>query len=56
MTEPETYDYIVVGGGAGGCVVAARLAEAGKQVIVIEAGDDPLEPQIPQESRATGAG
>ena len=50
MTEPETYDYIVVGGGAGGCVVAARLAEAGKQVIVIEAGDDPLEPQIPQES------
>ena len=50
MTEPETYDYIVVGGGAGGCVVAARLAEAGKQVIVIEAGDDPLKSQIPQES------
>jgi len=40
----EAYDYIVIGSGAGGAVVAARLAEEGKQVLVIEAGGDPLAP------------
>ena len=34
-------DYIVVGSGAGGGTVAARLAEAGYHVILIEAGGDP---------------
>ena len=38
------YDYIVVGAGAGGAVVAARLAEGGASVLVIEAGGDPLAP------------
>jgi len=36
------YDYIVVGSGAAGGTVAARLAEAGMRVLVIEAGPDPL--------------
>jgi choline dehydrogenase-like flavoprotein len=33
-------DYIVVGAGSASCVVAARLAQAGNSVIVIEAGPD----------------
>jgi choline dehydrogenase len=36
----QGYEYIVVGSGAGGGPVAARLAEAGHQVLLLEAGDD----------------
>ena len=33
-------DVVVVGGGSSGCVVGARLAEAGASVVLLEAGPD----------------
>lgn len=41
-TKPQgDYEYVVVGSGAGGGTVAARLAEWGHRVLLLEAGGDP---------------
>ena len=53
-THPPDCEYLVVGSGAGGGTVAARLAEAGRRVILLEAGGDaralsgggPVEPHV----------
>jgi cellobiose dehydrogenase (acceptor) len=38
MNASQTYDYIIVGSGAGGIPAAAKLAESGKKVLLIERG------------------
>jgi choline dehydrogenase len=45
MTDTISYEYVVVGSGAGGGTVAARLAEAGHTVCLLEAGGDPVDLQ-----------
>jgi pyridoxine 4-oxidase len=39
-------DILVLGAGSAGCVVAARLADAGARVHLVEAGDYPSDPDI----------
>jgi choline dehydrogenase len=39
-------DYVIVGAGSAGCAIAYRLAEAGKQVLLIEYGGTDIGPLI----------
>jgi choline dehydrogenase len=46
MTGPD-FDLIVVGAGSAGSVVATRAAQAGRRVLLLEAGPD--QPQLPEQ-------
>jgi choline dehydrogenase len=45
-TTEERFDHIVVGGGAAGCVAAARLVEGGARVLLLEAGHSHRHPLL----------
>ena len=48
--EEKRYDFIVVGAGAAGSVLAAELSASGAQVLVIESGGPDDAPTIPNPS------
>jgi choline dehydrogenase-like flavoprotein len=44
----ETFDYAVVGGGTGGCVLAARLSEDPRRIVLpLGPGGEPTDFRIP---------
>lgn len=49
-----TAEFIVIGSGAGGGTVAARLAESGHSVLLLEAGGDPRDVQVSATSPSGG--
>jgi predicted dehydrogenase (TIGR03970 family) len=52
VADPEEWDVVVVGAGTAGCPLAARLADAGRCVLLLEAGADHAQPaDFPAEIR-----
>jgi choline dehydrogenase len=46
----DAYDYIVVGAGASGCVIAGELSKTGAEVLVVESGGADTAPSISNPS------
>jgi choline dehydrogenase len=54
MTDPMMADYIVIGAGSAGCVLANRLtADLKTTVLLLEAGGDDRPTRIPLSSSPT---
>ncbi|MGZ4544640.1 MAG: mycofactocin dehydrogenase MftG [Blastococcus sp.] len=52
MPDDGEWDVVVVGAGTSGCPLAARLADAGRRVLLLEAGADHARPEdFPAELR-----
>jgi len=45
-TTEEAYDYVIVGAGSAGCVLAGRLSADGHRVLVLEAGPADRHPML----------
>ena len=42
MKKMDSFDYIIVGGGTAGCILANRLTASGRhRVLMLEAGGEP---------------
>ena len=52
MAEESGWDVVVVGAGTAGCALAARLVDAGRRVLLLEAGaDHPRPADVPTDLR-----
>jgi len=46
MARETTFDFLIVGGGTAGCVLASRLSQASFSVAIFEAGPEDYSDQI----------